>query len=302
MRRYSTFENDKLLFESAKNKNSTTWHILTLIVSLLVICSIVFSCYTTRDVNNAQDKISIRATAKLDQNPTLLESQDLSSIYPQIIPHNYTHESNFISARNMNANNDANDDILRKFNPFYLNVSLLINKTIYIIRHCEKSRNKDMGLNELGLKHAVCLVPYFKNFPMGSPKILYGAISRTMRSVFTLIPISVELKLPLYGSWKSNDIRDGIYDIYEYLLQYDTILIAWEHRMIPHLATALRCTKCNGWNKYSPSFKKIDDNLYNMTWVLRYNGSSPTLYTFGQNFHAEKCIDNFTYTFTKYDL
>jgi hypothetical protein len=282
VKRYLTFENDKFLIENVRNKNTMTWHILILIVSFLVICLMIFSCYKIHNDMNVLKKTNLNTSLSQSQ------FQELSSIYPQKT-YNYTL-----------ASNNGNTNTINRYNPFYFNVSLLVNKTIYIIRHCEKSRNKDMGLNELGLKHAVCLVPYFKNFPMGSPKILYGAISRTMRSVFTLIPISVELKLPLYGSWKSNDIRDGIFDIYEYLLQYDVILVAWEHRMIPHLASGLGCTKCNGWNKYDSSLRIIDDNLYNITWVLRYNASAPSLYIFGQNFHSGKCIDNFTYESTEY--
>lgn len=184
---------------------------------------------------------------------------------------------------------------------------VLKNKTIYLIRHCEKYSDNSNGLSIDGDAHSVCLVSYFESFPLGKPQCVYGATSKTMRSIHTIVPISIELKIPMHGSWRSSRIKNAVDDIYGYLSRYDTILIAWEHHMIPKLATALGCVNCNSWN-IDPRSSQTMNQLYDITWVLDYKDvrinnntvsftESPKLYTYNQNFDKGTCRDiaNFTY-------
>lgn len=186
------------------------------------------------------------------------------------------------------------------------------NKTIYLIRHCEKYSDESNGLSIDGNAHSVCLVSYFESFPLGRPQCSYGATSRTMRSIHTIIPVSIELKIPMHGSWSSTHIKKAVMDIHTYLIQYDIVLVAWEHHMIPELATALGCEACNGWNTDPRSHKTLNQ-LYDATWVLRYQDvavnnstimfpNSPKMFVYNQNYINNTCQDikDFTYKYTEY--
>jgi hypothetical protein len=72
-------------------------------------------------------------------------------------------------------------------------------KEIYFIRHCEKDKNRKMGLSFNGIVHSACYIDYFKNFPLGTPQLAYSFISQTMRSIDSVIPLSIELQIPLYN-------------------------------------------------------------------------------------------------------
>lgn len=176
------------------------------------------------------------------------------------------------------------------------NISLDKTQWIYIIRHCEKGKDSDMGLSRTGVEHSNCLIDYFKNFPEGMPEVAHSETSRTERSIHTLIPVQIELGIPLYSYWRSNKIKKEVHSIKSSLERYNRIVVAWEHHTIPELATALGCTVCNSWNE-NPLLHKMNDDLYNVTWVLKLENNTVTLRVYNQNFINHSCIKDFNYTY-----
>jgi hypothetical protein len=156
-------------------------------------------------------------------------------------------------------------------------------KYVYIIRHCEKYKNKDMGLSKQGIIHSNYLVDYFKNFTYGAPKVIYAETSRTERSIDTGIPLSIELHIPMFNYWRSNDITNVANIVMNNLNIYQHVLIIWEHHYIPLLATKLGCKTCTSWNK-NPTSYKTDDTLYYMTWILKYTSNDVEFNYDPQNF------------------
>lgn len=184
-------------------------------------------------------------------------------------------------------------------------------KYIFIIRHGEKNFDAEMGLNEVGFKHANCLADYyFGSFPLGTPEYGMAKSSRTIRPIETLDIIADKLNISTINCTKNEAITDVAKSVLKNLREYNNILLVWENNIIPKLATALGCTTCRAWN-YNPMAKKHDAHLFNSTWVLTFpyrrdyrlrdvGDYKVTLRVYDQNFINNECEPQFEYTFRQF--
>lgn len=170
---------------------------------------------------------------------------------------------------------------------------------LYFDRHCRKITDSKMGCSPEGLKEASCSISMYRDFPLGPPKHIFAATSRTERSIDTAIPLSVELEIPVEYLDIHAPIEHHLRRIQE--TGMDPVLLIWEHHQIPLLVEAVikSCPRLS-WN-LNPFDDKIDNQLYNVTWVVstRYR----QLRVYEHNYINATCIKhNFTYPYTEYVL
>lgn len=174
------------------------------------------------------------------------------------------------------------------------NISLNYNKTVFLVRHYEKLNNKENGLDEIGLLHSKCLVSYFYDFEHGVPQVIYTELSRSFRSLEYVVPLSINLSIPVYIKEKKiiSNIANWIVKNLEF---YDVILVVLEPNGIVEVAQYLGCESCVSWNIDPLSRKENDENLYDITWQLIYtefNSKLQSFYTIEQTFEHNICTKN----------
>lgn len=125
-------------------------------------------------------------------------------------------------------------------------LALAVPAQVIIIRHGEKPATGD-NLNVKGQERATALVPYFLNNPAltqyGTPVAIYAAGSHknaTTRPIQTCTPIAQALGIPVQATYTKKEYESLAQDILNNP-QYSgkTVLICWEHKMIPFLTNAL---------------------------------------------------------------
>jgi len=112
-----------------------------------------------------------------------------------------------------------------------------------LIRHAEKG-DSDVHLSKTGEARAHELVNYLKRFfPELYHKIdaIYAQKQHNARtsnrSVETVTPLSNTLQLPINQAFLKKDIEMVAQDCEQ--RKYKTILVCWEHRMLPKLGNLL---------------------------------------------------------------
>lgn len=177
-------------------------------------------------------------------------------------------------------------------------------KWIYLIRHNEKYIDQDFGLSANGLAHSVCLVSYFKNFPLGIPQIAFAERSKEERAFQSLMPTSLLLNIRLKARWDKSQIHKLINKIHLLATKknskYSIFLVAYEHHFLPYIAQKLGCTKCKSWNT-NPLSNHTSGLIYNMTWVFSLTNFTH-LYIYQQNYNSinHTCTENIDYNYTKW--
>ena len=177
-------------------------------------------------------------------------------------------------------------------------------KWIYLIRHSEKHIDQDFGLSANGLAHSVCLVPYFKNFPLGIPQIAFAERSKEERAFQSLMPTSLLLNIRLKARWDKSQIHKFIDKIHlaatKKNSKYSIFLVAYEHHFLPYIAQKLGCTKCKSWNT-NPLSNHTSGLIYNMTWVFSLTNFKH-LYIYQQNYNStnHSCTENIDYNYSKW--
>lgn len=152
-------------------------------------------------------------------------------------------------------------------------------KYLYIIRHCEKVRDRNTGLSLEGTAHSLCLVNYFKNFPLGKPNIIYAQTSKTYRSIATGIPIYTDFCNKMYSFWGNDNYIEN--RILSSLYEFDIVLLIAEHNFIPNIARKLGCDVCESWNN-NPLAKHVDNSLFNVTWIMKFIQNKDKSITFSE--------------------
>jgi phosphohistidine phosphatase SixA len=190
-------------------------------------------------------------------------------------------------------------------------VSASNQKYVYIMRHAEKDFDAEMGLNDVGVKHANCLADYyFGPFPLGSPEYGMAKSSRTIRPIETLDIIANKLNISTVNCTKNESVKDVAKNVLKTLVDHNNVLLVWENNIIPQLATTLGCTTCKSWN-YNPMAKKHNPHFFNSTWVLTFpyrtdyklrnvKDYKVTLRVYDQNFINDECQPEFEYTFRQF--
>ena len=156
-------------------------------------------------------------------------------------------------------------------------------KTIYIIRHCEKSKYSGEDLSKEGVDHAHVLSDYFvKIHP--KPQIVYAGAPATLlgehikntsnRPYQTAQIIAQRLKCDLvtHKKWNQEATEDIGIELTE--CKEETVLVVWEHKNIPLIAEQFVDFKTSGlksgsklhWN-YDPSIKTKED-IYDLMFII----------------------------------
>jgi hypothetical protein len=140
---------------------------------------------------------------------------------------------------------------------------------IFIIRHAEKVEDGEI-LSLKGFERAAALAPFFMGTPEftkhGPPVAIYAMKPTdhdfSVRPVQTVSVLSSALKLGINDSYSRNKFPDMATQILSDP-KYDgkTVLISWEHKNIPGIATAL------GAKDVPP---KWNGEEFDRVWVLTY--------------------------------
>ena len=147
-----------------------------------------------------------------------------------------------------------------------------------MIRHGEKplSGNK---LNEQGKNRSEMLVGYFKKDELvnrfGPPVAFYAAAPAkkkgSVRSIETVEPSAKALSLKVDKSYSKDDVSEIVDEImHTRAYQGKTVVISWEHKMIPYLAEEFGATD-------APDHWKSSN--FNETWILTFSKKGKVSFT-----------------------
>jgi hypothetical protein len=157
------------------------------------------------------------------------------------------------------------------------NVALAQPAQVIIIRHAEKPEDGN-ELNLRGRERAGALVAYFESAPevteFKTPTAIYAQLPKdetsSIRSAQTVQPLADALHLALHRTFtKTQHLQmvDEIMHKPEYAGH--TVLICWEHKVIPDMAREFGVT--DGPTKWSGS-------VYDRAWVITFHADAkPTL-------------------------
>lgn len=149
---------------------------------------------------------------------------------------------------------------------------------VYIIRHGEKPSNGD-NLSCQGLNRALQLPPvlYAK---CGAPDYTYipsvsdGKSTSHSRMFQTVTPFAVKYNLTLNSKYDVNDATGVAADILK--KKTGTVLIVWEHTVIPGIAKALGVTNPGGWSSTFDSIWVITIHKDKVTMTKDIEGLKPS--------------------------
>jgi hypothetical protein len=141
---------------------------------------------------------------------------------------------------------------------------------VLIIRHGEKPK-KGNELNSAGRKRAVKLAPFFETNPAvnqyGQIAAIYAMAPKdatgTLRPIETVTPTAQALGLTLNTSFQKDEITALAQSILSNpLYNGRTVLICWEHDVIPTITAALGLeTSPKSWD---------GDKVFDRMWILTY--------------------------------
>ncbi|NNN05524.1 MAG: histidine phosphatase family protein [Elusimicrobia bacterium] len=146
---------------------------------------------------------------------------------------------------------------------------------VIVIRHGEKPPSGP-DLDEQGYARAQALVGFFQNNPavtqFGTPAAIYAMDPKgpngSLRAIETVTPLAQALGLSINKDYKRKDIPQLVQDILSNSA-YDgkTVLICWEHRVIPDIVDAF------GWTSAPQSWA---GSSFDRAWVLTFTGDRVT--------------------------
>lgn len=152
---------------------------------------------------------------------------------------------------------------------FLVSSSFALPARIIIVRHAEKPLD-GKNLDKLGYERAAALPYYFQKFD-GQNKIVAVYAMRpnsqqdsAKRPVETCQPTANYFKLPLNVRYSHDDYPKLVEEIKNNpAYQGKTVLICWEHRVIPKMANDFGIRRNINW----PS------DVFDATWIIQYNKS-----------------------------
>lgn len=170
---------------------------------------------------------------------------------------------------------------------------------IMVIRHAEKPTGNYQGINVYGTEdeeslivqgwqRAGALVALFdpfngplQNTELAVPDVLYASVPRTPgeskkkyskseRPLETITPLSQRLQIDINLNYGADEYKDMADDA---MAQTGTVLIAWQHSDIPHIANHIQAvnTAPQSW----------PDDRFDVVWVFDLDESTGT-YSFSQ--------------------
>lgn len=156
---------------------------------------------------------------------------------------------------------------------------------VIIIRHAEKL---DQGnqLSTKGKERAAAFAPYFTETDylttFGTPAAIYAMAApkgdSSLRPIQTVTPLANLLKMTIKDSTERDNYRKMVDEIKSSPTYHGkTILICWEHKLIPEIARAFGALQTPG--RWPP-------NIYDRTWVISFDSSGKPTF---QN-HAQRLM------------
>jgi hypothetical protein len=140
---------------------------------------------------------------------------------------------------------------------------------VILIRHGEKLDDGSDDLSQRGWERAAALVPYFMGRPevlsFKTPAAIYAQAPKkegsSLRPLHTVKGLAHALNLDVVQKYTRDDFPKMVAEILANpAYQGKTVLICWEHKVIPDIAHALGA-------KDAPD--KFHD-VYDRTWVLTF--------------------------------
>jgi hypothetical protein len=153
---------------------------------------------------------------------------------------------------------------------FIVQAALAMPAQVILIRHGEKP---DVGneLNAQGWRRARALPKLFTGdtpfTKFGSPVAIYAMAPKdedgSLRPIQTVTPLSQQIGVPIRSQFKKKQISDMVNEI-KITSAYDgkTVLICWEHKVIPIIAQAFDQDAPDSWGK-----------SFDRAWVITFTDS-----------------------------
>jgi hypothetical protein len=142
---------------------------------------------------------------------------------------------------------------------------------VIVIRHGEKPDNGP-ELNERGVQRAKALVGLFEGDSTITPQAIYAMEPKgpggSVRAIQTVQPLADSLGLEIRQQYKQKELSALASDILgDKTLDGKTVLVCWEHKVIPDLIKAL------GYDA-GPS-KWPGGQVYDRLWILDFKSGKP---------------------------
>ncbi|MBI3554464.1 MAG: histidine phosphatase family protein [Elusimicrobia bacterium] len=142
---------------------------------------------------------------------------------------------------------------------------------VIVIRHGEKPE-EGSELSERGRQRAQALVGYFKGDPKLTPAAIYAMAPKdddgSVRAIQTVQPLADDLALDIRQSYRRKDTALLAAEIMEdKQLDGKTVLICWEHKIIPDILKAF------GWTAGPGKWPGAE--VYDRAWVLDFKVGQP---------------------------
>ena len=156
---------------------------------------------------------------------------------------------------------------------------------VILIRHAEKPEQGNV-LSTKGRERAAALAPYFAETDYltthGTPAAIYAMSApkgdSSLRAIETVTPLADQLKITIKDSIERDNYRKMVEEIKSSPTYHGkTILICWEHKLIPEIARAFGALQTPG--RWPPS-------VYDRTWVISFDSSGKPTF---QN-HAQRLM------------
>lgn len=155
---------------------------------------------------------------------------------------------------------------------------------VVIIRHAEKPPTGN-EVNQQGCERAYGLPHFIEGNStveqFGRPAALFAAAPKnagsSIRAIQTLAPTAQALQIKIRDTYTKDDLQAAVDEIsQDSTLDSQTVVMAWEHNMIPDLAEAFGAILTENEQSWP-------DEVFDQAWVIRFfdrqkmEGSSPTL-------------------------
>lgn len=145
-------------------------------------------------------------------------------------------------------------------------------KAIVLLRHGEEPKDDTINhLSEAGYIRAKLLPKLFKTNPvlkeLGTPVALFAAGAKnkdsSIRSIETLVPLSLALEIPINDSFKRDDFRALSEDINNNPAYDDkVVVVVWQHKILTEIAEKVGLKK-------PPIYPS---SRYDRIWVVTFSG------------------------------
>ncbi len=145
-------------------------------------------------------------------------------------------------------------------------------KAVVLLRHGEEPKDDTLNhLSDLGYARAKLLPRLFKTHPalkdLGTPVALFAAGAKnkdsSIRSIETLVPLSMDLEIPINDTFKRDDFRALSEDLNNNpAYEGKVVVVVWQHKILTEIAEKIGLKK-------PPMYPSI---RFDRIWLVTYDG------------------------------